>query len=455
MKIILTILNEANDDFFVLFKDKKQINDFLELKSFLFKKNNLIFVPKNFLNDDENILLACSDKCETQSDWIRLGALVGNALKQKDYEVLIDDLTQNADIDSLKFGLLLSKYSFDNFKSHKEKQNKITFADKTDLQEIKNKVDAIFWTRDMVNYPALVKSPTFFKDSVEKLTDSSSIEVTTYDEAWLKENNFGGIVGVGKGSERKPILMIGEYNKNSKIQISIIGKGVLFDSGGLSLKSPSGMETMKSDMAGAATVWGVIKLVADQKLDIGVKVYTPIVENMPSGKAIRPGDVLTLRNNKTIEVLNTDAEGRLIMADALAYASEAKPTVICDIATLTGSAYVALGMEIGAFFTNNVSISEKFFQSNNDSHEKFHELPLFQGYKKLINSDIADMQNTGGRFGGSITAALLLEEFVDNLDWFHLDIAGPGRSRENSLIYPKGGTAFGLISLFNFIKNFN
>jgi len=142
------------------------------------------------------------------------------------------------------------------------------------------------------------------------------------------------------------------------------------------------------------------------------------------------------------------------MADALAYASEFKPTVICDIATLTGSAYVALGLDIGAFFTNSKDISKKFFESNNNSYEKFHELPLFDDYKKLIKSDIADMQNTGGRFGGAITAALLLEEFVDNTDWFHLDIAGPGRSRDIDPIYSKGGTGFGLKGMYNFIKSY-
>jgi leucyl aminopeptidase len=219
------------------------------------------------------------------------------------------------------------------------------------------------------------------------------------------------------------------------------------------LKSPAGMETMKTDMAGAATAWGIIALVAKQKLEIGLKVYTPLVENMPSGSAIRPGDVLTMRNNKTIEVLNTDAEGRLIMADALAYASEFKPDIICDVATLTGASYVALGVDIGAVFSNDKTVEESFIKSNALSHELYHALPLEQSYKKLIKSDIADMQNTGGRFGGAITAALLLEEFVDGIPWIHLDMAGPARSRSNNVINPSGGTGFGIIGFYNFIKN--
>ena len=305
----------------------------------------------------------------------------------------------------------------------------------------------------MVNYPAITKSPDFFEEQVEELIKNLNIKLESYDEEWLRENNMGGVVGVAQGSERPPKFLIGEYNPDAKKQIALIGKGVLFDSGGLSLKSPSGMETMKTDMAGAATAWGIIALVAKQNLDIGLKVYTPIVENMPSGTAIRPGDILNMRNGKTIEVMNTDAEGRLIMADALAYASENKPDIICDVATLTGAAYVALGVEIGAVFSNNESTLNKFLNSNANSFENYHSLPLEQSYKSLIKSSIADMKNSGGRFGGAITAALLLEEFVNDIDWIHLDIAGPARSRSDNSIYPEGGTGFGVIGYFNFICN--
>jgi leucyl aminopeptidase len=224
----------------------------------------------------------------------------------------------------------------------------------------------------------------------------------------------------------------------------------MFDSGGLSLKSPAGMDTMKTDMAGAATAWGVMSLISKHKVDIGLTVFTPIVENMPSGSAIRPGDVLKARNGKTIEVLNTDAEGRLIMADALAYASERNPDLICDVATLTGASYVALGLDIGAVFSNNKKIEDKFIKSTENSKENFYPLPLHSGYKKLIESDIADMKNTGGRFGGAITAALLLENFTNGLDWVHLDIAGPARSSNR-----KGATGFSVLTLFEFFKSFS
>ena len=352
---------------------------------------------------------------------------------------------------SIEFGLAISTYSFDEFKSEKTPDINLNVIESEYSEEIQNKIHSIFWVRDMVNYPALTKSPDFFQQMVEELVNDLDINLTIFDEKWLLENNMGGVVGVAQGSERSPKFLVGEYNPEAKKQIALIGKGVLFDSGGLSLKSPSGMETMKSDMAGAATAWGIIALVAKQKLDIGLKVYTPIVENMPSGTAIRPGDVLKMRNGKTIEVMNTDAEGRLIMADALAYASESSPDIICDVATLTGAAYVALGVEIGAVFSNNNSTLDNFLNSNSDGFENYHSLPLEQSYKALIKSNIADMKNSGGRFGGAITAALLLEEFVNDIDWIHLDIAGPGRSRSSSPVYPEGGTGFGVLGYFNFL----
>jgi len=310
------------------------------------------------------------------------------------------------------------------------------------------KKEAVFWVRDMINTPSLDKTPEFFIEEIKRLNSEINIEV--HDEDWLEENNFGAVLGVAKGSERKPYFLVGEYNKNADFQIALIGKGVMFDSGGLSLKSPAGMDTMKTDMAGAATAWGVMSLISKHKVDIGLTIFTPIVENMPSGRAIRPGDVLKARNGKTIEVLNTDAEGRLIMADALAYASERKPDLICDVATLTGASYVALGLDIGAVFSNNKKIENKFMKSTEYSEENFYPLPLHSSYKKLIESDIADMKNTGGRFGGAITAALLLENFTNGLDWVHLDIAGPARSSDR-----KGATGFSVLTLFEFFKSFS
>jgi leucyl aminopeptidase len=447
---IEVLLIENMDDVNAELINNYEVNkNLFQVNKFKAKKGQMFFLADSD-NSEWSTLIVGVNGCDSEYDFVNLGAKIGKKIG-KDCDIKLLQKNNDFDMYSIEFGLAISTYSFDEFKSEKTPDINFNVIDSEYSEKIQNKIHSIFWVRDMVNYPALTKSPDFFQQMVEEFVNDLDINLTIFDEKWLLENNMGGVVGVAQGSERSPKFLVGEYNPEAKKQIALIGKGVLFDSGGLSLKSPSGMETMKSDMAGAATAWGIIALVAKQKLDIGLKVYTPIVENMPSGTAIRPGDVLKMRNGKTIEVMNTDAEGRLIMADALAYASESSPDIICDVATLTGAAYVALGVEIGAVFSNNNSTLDNFLNSNSDGFENYHSLPLEQSYKALIKSNIADMKNSGGRFGGAITAALLLEEFVDDIDWIHLDIAGPGRSRSSSPVYPEGGTGFGVLGYFNFL----
>ena len=449
MNIEVLIIENMDDVNAELINNYEVNKNLFKVNKFEAKKGQMFFLADSD-NSEWSTLIVGANGCDSEYDFVNLGAKIGKKIG-KDCDIKLLQKNNDFDMYSIEFGLAISTYSFDEFKSEKTPDINFNIIDSEYSEEIQNKIHSIFWVRDMVNYPALTKSPDFFKQMVEELVNDLDINLTIFDEKWLLENNMGGVVGVAQGSERSPKFLVGEYNPEAKKQIALIGKGVLFDSGGLSLKSPSGMETMKSDMAGAATAWGIIALVAKQKLDIGLKVYTPIVENMPSGTAIRPGDVLKMRNGKTIEVMNTDAEGRLIMADALAYASESSPDIICDVATLTGAAYVALGVEIGAVFSNNNSTLDNFLNSNSDGFENYHSLPLEQSYKALIKSNIADMKNSGGRFGGAITAALLLEEFVNDIDWIHLDIAGPGRSRSSSPVYPEGGTGFGVLGYFNFL----
>jgi len=444
--LLIGNLNDINSESVNNYEVNKNL---FEVEKFEAKKGQMFFLADTD-NSEWSTLIVGTGGCVSEYDFVNLGAKIGKKIG-KDCEIKLVQKAKDLDIYSIEFGLIISTYSFDEFKSEKNSSINFKIIDSEYSEEIQNKIHSIFWVRDMVNYPALTKSPEFFQEKVQDLINDLDINLTIFDEKWILENNMGGVAGVAQGSDRSPKFLVGEYNPNAKKQIALIGKGVLFDSGGLSLKSPSGMETMKSDMAGAATAWGIIALVAKQGIDIGLKVYTPIVENMPSGSAIRPGDVLKMRNGKTIEVMNTDAEGRLIMADALAYASESSPDLICDVATLTGAAYVALGVEIGAVFSNNNSTLDSFLNSNSNGFENYHPLPLEQSYKSLIKSSIADMKNSGGRFGGAITAALLLEEFVNDIDWIHLDIAGPGRSRSSSAIYPEGGTGFGVLGYFNFI----
>ena len=444
MKIdILFLNNEMNghDEYF----DNDLFQEYCETHSFEGKKNQILSVPPSYSKSENLTFIVGLGENKEDINFYDLGTLIGSKINS-DAEVKFLNVMEDTNL--IIDGILYVQYKFNNYKSEDDSSvNNITFQD-LDSSENEIKKHSVFWVRDLINTPALDKSPEEFINKVRELVDSSGIEVEVYDQKWLEENDFGGVLGVGKGSDRPPYFLVGKYNSKAKYQVSLIGKGVLFDTGGYSLKSPAGMETMKTDMSGAASAWGVINIIARTNQDIGLTVYTPIVENMVSGSAIRPGDVLKTRNGKTIEVMNTDAEGRLIMSDALAFAAETNPDLICDIATLTGASYVALGLDIGAIFSNNSDLEKKFIESAKNTNENFHPLPLFDGYRNLIDSDLADMKNTGGRFGGAITAALLLKEFIGENDWIHLDIAGPARSDNR-----KGATGFGVLSLYEFFKN--
>ena len=444
MKIDILFLNDemnGHDEYF----DNDLFQEYCETHSFEGKKNQILSVPPSYSKSENLTLIVGLGENKEDINFYDLGTLIGSKINS-DAEIKFLNVVEDANL--IIDGILYVQYKFNNYKSKDDSSvNNITFQD-LDSSENEIKKNSVFWVRDLINTPALDKSPEQFINKVKDLVDSSGIEVEVYDQKWLEENDFGGVLGVGKGSDRPPYFLVGKYNSNAKYQVSLIGKGVLFDTGGYSLKSPAGMETMKTDMSGAASAWGVINIIARTNQDIGLTVYTPIVENMISGSAIRPGDVLKTRNGKTIEVMNTDAEGRLIMSDALAFAAETNPDLICDIATLTGASYVALGLDIGAIFSNNSDLEKKFIESAKNTNENFHPLPLFDGYRNLIDSDLADMKNTGGRFGGAITAALLLKEFIGENDWIHLDIAGPARSDNR-----KGATGFGVLSLYEFFKN--
>ncbi len=445
MKIDILFLDsdlKGSEDFI---NDSSLFEEYCVTHSFEGKANQIIVMPSSYSKKENRTYLVGIGEIEDNQELYELGINIGSKIKE---DVEVDFLNIDINIVPVIDGILYAQYKFNDYKSADDLGiNKITFNNE-DTTENNIKQSSIFWVRNQINTPALDKSPEEFMQNVNNLVESSDVNVEVFDQKWLEENNFGGVLGVAKGSDRAPYLVVGKYNETAKYQIALIGKGVLFDSGGYSLKSPAGMETMKTDMSGAASAWGVINLVARTNQDIGLTVYTPIVENMVSGSAIRPGDVLKARNGKTIEVLNTDAEGRLIMADALAFAAESNPDLICDIATLTGASYVALGLDVGAVFSNNKDVESKFIEAAKNTYEDFHSLPLYSKYRKLIDSEIADMKNTGGRFGGAITAALLLQEFIGDNKWMHLDIAGPARSDNR-----KGATGFGVLSLYEYFKS--
>ena len=445
MIIDILFLNPDLKGYEDFINDESLFQEYCSTHTFEGKANQIIVMPASYSKKENITYLVGIGEIETNQELYELGTNIGSKIKEN---VEVEFLNINSTIIPVIDGILYAQYKFNDYKSEDESAiNEITFSQE-DTSENKIKQSSIFWVRDQINTPALDKSPEDFIQNVNNLVGSSAINVEVFDQKWLEENNFGGVLGVAKGSDRDPYLVVGKYNEKAKYQISLIGKGVLFDSGGYSLKSPAGMETMKTDMSGAASAWGVINLIARTNQDIGLTVYTPIVENMVSGSAIRPGDVLKARNGKTIEVLNTDAEGRLIMADAWAFAAESNPDLICDIATLTGASYVALGLDIGAVFSNDKDVEISFIEVAKNTYEDFYSLPLYSNYRKQIDSDLADMKNTGGRFGGAITAALLLQEFVGDNKWMHLDIAGPARSDNR-----KGATGFGVLSLYEYFKN--
>ena len=308
---------------------------------------------------------------------------------------------------------------------------------------------AAIWARDIVNTPAKDLSPVEFAKSAQRLLRGKGVKVDVLDEAALKRERCGGILGVGMGSQQPPRLVKMTYAPTgARGTLALVGKGVVFDSGGLSLKPAGGMETMKTDMAGAAAVIATMSVLRDLGVKAKVVAFTPMVENMPSGTAIRPGDVLTFRNGKTAEVLNTDAEGRLILADALALAAEAKPDAIVDLATLTGACMVALGERIAGLMTNDEPWGDQVRAAADQVGEPVWPLPLPKDYEKLIESELADIRNTAtSTYGGALTAGLFLQHFVGEVPWVHLDIAGPSRAPSDNGYVRKGGTGFGVRTL--------
>ncbi len=316
--------------------------------------------------------------------------------------------------------------------------------------------ESVAFARDLVNEPAGSLTPQRFADVVvDRFASSPGVTVEVWDEERIAAERLGGLLGVAAGSVRPPRMLRIAYRpadpwtfEGHVPHLALVGKGITFDSGGLSLKTAGGMETMKTDMGGAAAVVAAVDAAAALGARLTLTAWTPLTENMPSGSATKPGDVLTARNGKTIEVLNTDAEGRLVLADGLSLAVEAGPDAIVDLATLTGAAVVALGKEIAALLASDDELRAEVQAAGDRSGEPSWPLPLPDDYRAHIESEVADMRNVG-RAGqaGTISAALLLREFVGDVPWAHLDIAGPSRAEEHRGYITKGATGFGTRTL--------
>ena len=313
-------------------------------------------------------------------------------------------------------------------------------------------VDAVRWARDLVNTPAGDMPPTEIAREAQAMAKQVGLTCKIWNEKQLADGGFNGIVGVGKGSVNPPRMIELRYAGGGRATpIALTGKGIAFDSGGLSIKDAKGMETMKDDMGGAASILATMRVLALLKPKINVIAAIPCSENMPSGSAQKPGDVITHRGGTTSEVLNTDAEGRLVLADALAYLAEQKPRLIVDTATLTGACMVALGDRITGAFGNDRALAAELVAAGEASGEPVWEMPLHKEYRPLIDSPIADIKNIGDRYGGAITAALFLAEFVGDIPWVHLDIAGPAFAERVHDLGPRGGTGVPVRTLVRFV----
>jgi len=373
------------------------------------------------------------------------------------------ELDRGVAAEAVAEGALLSAYRFTKYKSEAKPSKLESLVIVGRGAKVQTGADrgariaaAVSLARDLVNEPAGAMTPSRLAEVATEVAEREGLDVTVLDEVAIANEGLGGLEGVAQGSDQPPRLIELVYDPpGARGTIALVGKGITFDSGGLSLKTADGMETMKTDMSGAAAVLATMSVLPALAPKVKVIGILPTTENMPSGTAIKPGDVLKIRNGKTVEVLNTDAEGRLVLADGLSLAVEAGVDAIVDLATLTGACMVALGRKIAGLMGNNDAWTEQVGDAAERAGEKVWPLPLPDAYRKLIDSEVADIRNTGGdRYGGALTAGLFLKEFVDDVPWAHLDIAGPARSEEDDAYTPKGGSGFGVRTLVELVGRY-
>ncbi len=350
-------------------------------------------------------------------------------------------------------GASIANYHFDKYKNEKEHRISELYLSDVDVdlvERAKIVSEALKFARNLSNEPAAFATPSKLAEIAQNL---EGIETEVFDKVKVEDMGMGAYLAVGQGSVEPPKFIHMKYSvKNPRKRIAIIGKGICFDSGGLDIKPASSMLTMKDDMSGAACVLGVMKALNKLKPDVEVHGIIAACENMPSGSSYKPGDILTAMNGKTIEVDNTDAEGRLTLADALCYACGLDVDEVVDIATLTGACMVALGTAASGIMGNNDGFVNHIIDKANEAGEKFWALPMFQEYRDNMDSDVADMKNTGTRYGGASAAGMFLKEFVtDNVKWAHLDVAGTAFLEKGQKEFSKGATGVGVRTLIKYI----
>ena len=466
------------------FQDKKgvlqgtvvqKINSFL--KSLKAKKKEESISSLDISDKQKCFIIKVKNKFESYWPQENGGLFFSYLKKNKDIkriDLYVDSLNLDKDkfisfSSQFIFGFNLKSYTFNKYKTlDKEKINKkidlkIISSNKEKIEKKYKYYDAIkegvFLSRDLVSEPPNVLNPKAYVNEIQKLS-KLGLKIKSYNEKELKKLGLNALLGVGQGSFNETYLVTIEWNgKNNALKnpLTFVGKGVCFDTGGISLKPAKFMEEMKYDMAGSAVVVGLMKSLALRKAKVNAVGVVGLVENMPGSNAQRPGDIVKSYSGKTIEILNTDAEGRLVLADALSFAEKKyKPKFIIDLATLTGAIIISLGEEYAGLFSNNDELSRNIFKASEDVNEKVWRLPLHKNYDKLINSTIADVQNINYAGGaGSITAAQFLQRFIiSKTPWAHLDIAGMAFSKKAANLNPGGATGFGIRLLNNLIKEY-
>ncbi len=428
------------------------IEEYLERKDFSGKVGQVVGFPGGDLPYGEVMLIGLGDEVDLETLRRAAGTLGSKAMPYPKIVTTLHAVEIDGAAEAVVTGFLLGAYRFDSYKSEPKESKNVELvlaggAEDAGIESAQQLAAAVGLARDLVNEPAISTPPVVLaRRAADAMPDSVTVEII--DESDAADRGFGGLLAVNAGADNPARLVILRYEPDSADKsLVFVGKGIVFDSGGLSIKPASFMEEMKTDMAGAAAVFGAMKAIAEKGLDVSIVGITPLTENMTGGSALRPGDVFTAYNGKTVEVLNTDAEGRLILADGLSLAAEMEPDLIVDIATLTGAAKVALGVNIAAVFGNDEDALDSVEAAAKYAGEKVWRMPLESEYRPTLDSPIADIKNIGDRYGGTIYAALFLKEFVGDNAWVHVDIAGPARASKAEHYITKGGTGFGVRTL--------
>ncbi len=450
------------------------LDAFMREAGFGGKPGETLLVPVDGLAADVALLVGTGPRAKITPSTLRraAAAIARRASKVGSIATTLtsaapDDVDAAAAAAAVTEGLLLGSYQFLSYKTKGEpsKLKKAVLVGSggadvaTAVREASVIAEAVRWARDIVNEPSGTKSPTEFAAAAKKLLTGKGVKVTVLTEGQIKTQKMGGVLGVGQGSTRPPRFVKVVYEppagKRAKGTLALVGKGVTFDTGGISIKPADGMEAMKTDMGGAAAVLAAMSTLRDLGVRHRVVAYAPMVENMPSGSAIRPGDVLKMRDGQTVEVLNTDAEGRLILADALSWAVDDEVDAIVDLATLTGACVVALGEKVAGLMGNDDDWCAQVRAASDLAGEPTWPLPLPTDYQKQLDSEVADLRNIGAnRYGGALTAGLFLQSFVGDVPWVHLDIAGPARASGDDGELTRGGTGFGVRTLARLARSF-